>query len=44
VLTTDPFLAAGQLGFRVSATQFVEAILVRHQAPSFIDFRSIFHQ
>ena len=28
VLTTDPFLTAGQLGFRASATQLVEAILM----------------
>jgi hypothetical protein len=44
VLTTNPFLAAGKLGLRAAATQLVETILMRHQAPSFIDFRSIFHQ
>jgi hypothetical protein len=44
VLATDPLFAAGQLGLGMSATKLVEAILVRHQGPSFIDFRSIFHQ
>ena len=44
VLATYPLLAAGQLGLRMSAMKLVEAILMRHQGPSFIDFRSIFHQ
>jgi len=44
VLTTHTLLAAGQLGLRVPAMKLVETILVRHQGPSFIDFRSIFHQ
>jgi hypothetical protein len=44
VLAPYPLLTAGQLGLGMAAMQLVEAILMRHQGPSFIDFRSIFHQ
>ena len=44
VLAASALLAPGQLGLCVAAAQFVEAILVRHQGPSFIDFHLIIHQ
>src|SRR5947209_469569 len=44
VLPADPILAAGELGLHVAPTKLVELILRAHQAPSFIDFRSVFHQ
>ncbi len=44
VLATHPLLATGQLGLGMSAMKLVEAILMRHQGPSFIDFRLIIHQ
>ena len=44
VLAAHALLAAGQLGLYVSAVEVVEARLMRHQGPSFIDFRRIFHQ
>src|SRR4029077_6946598 len=44
VLATNSLVATGQLGLGVPTMELVEAILVRHQGPSFIDFRSIIHQ
>src|SRR2546425_1080837 len=44
VLPADPILAAAELGLHVAPTKLVELILRAHQAPSFIDFRSVFHQ
>jgi hypothetical protein len=44
VLPPNSLLTAGQLGFCVAAMELVETILMRHQGPSFIDFRSIIHQ
>jgi hypothetical protein len=44
VLAADALVAAGELGLRVAATQFLEAVVARHQARSLIDFGSIIHQ
>ena len=43
VLAADALLAPGELCLSVAPPKLVELIL-RHQAPSFIDFRSVFHQ
>ena len=44
VLAPTALLAATELGLSVAPTQLVEPVFERHQAPSFIDFRPIFHQ
>jgi hypothetical protein len=44
VLAANALGAAGELGRRVAPTQLLEAVMTRHQAGSFIDFRPIIHQ